>query len=377
MYRTRQALIAATLACFFIVAVLSFILSSQLRNRLRRLVEATSYLGKGDFTKKVEDLGKDEIGELGKAFNLAGDQLSSANLKRKKAEEKLKAAHVNLELKVKERTAELKKAKDIAEAANIAKSDFLANMSHELRTPLNHIIGFTELVTEEHFGELNPQQKEYLEDSLGSSHHLLSLINDILDLSKVEAGKMELQLEQIELSVLISDSLLMLKEKALKEQITLKTDLDELTATIYADRRKLKQIMYNLLSNAVKFTPEKGTIDITGSLQVINGGSLQTADGRQIPISTGNGTSGSKDDNFVRIAVQDTGIGLALENLERIFGSFDQVETSKSRQFQGTGLGLALTRKMVEMHGGAIWAESSGENQGATIVFVVPVTAQV
>jgi signal transduction histidine kinase len=270
------------------------------------------------------------------------------------------------------RTKDLKQAKEEAEAANKAKSDFLANMSHELRTPLNHIIGFTELVTEEHFGELNPTQKEYLTDALQGSQHLLSLINDILDISKVEAGKMELRAAPIELPVLISNSLIMIKEKALKHSIKVTADLEQLPATIQADGRKLKQVMYNLLSNAEKFTPEKGAIQVMGSMATITDGSVQTSDGRQIPLPVLNGKDASGKRSFARIAVQDTGIGLAADKLDLIFGAFDQVETSRSRMFQGTGLGLALTKRFVELHGGTIWAESEGKGKGCRLIFVLP-----
>ena len=294
-----------------------------------------------------------------KAFNLAREQI--------------KNAHRDLELRVEKRTADLLRAKQKAEAASNAKSGFLANMSHELRTPLNHIIGFTELVADENCGELNAMQKEYLGDALGSSRHLLALINDILDISKVEAGKMELQADTVELPELIGNSLIMVNEKALKNNLRIAADIEKLPATIHADCRKLKQIMYNLLSNAVKFTPASGGIDVVGSTLTVTNGSLLTADGRQISLPTFDGGNSSEKRGFARIMVQDTGIGLVSANLEQVFGAFDQVESSNSRQFQGTGLGLALTRRFVELHGGAIWAESEGEGHGCKMTFVLPI----
>jgi signal transduction histidine kinase len=237
----------------------------------------------------------------------------------------------------------------VAEQASQAKSGFLANMSHELRTPLNHIIGFTEIVVDKKCGDLNETQTEYLKDVLQSSSHLLSLINDILDLSKVEAGKMELSLGEVHLENLLSSSLLMVKEKAQKHRIQLSRDLNGCPEKIQADERKLKQILYNLLSNAVKFTPE--------------GGSVRVGVCRVNEISSGKG---------VEFSVTDTGIGIKPEDQERIFAPFEQVENSSSRRYQGTGLGLSLTKRLVDLHGGQIWVESEGEGKGTKFSFIIP-----
>ncbi len=311
--------------------------------------------------------------------------------KRKLAEEKLIGAHVQLEIRVQERTSELAKAnnqlkeeivrrrrmqaeslrdKRIAEAANRTKSDFLANMSHELRTPLNHIMGFTELVVDKNFGDLNEIQEEYLNDVLQSSMHLLSLINDILDLSKVEAGKLEFELTDVNLKELLENSLTMIREKAVKHGIQLSMNTDSIPEIIRADERRSKQIIYNLLSNAVKFTPDSGSITLTAKLgtgySVVEHGNADKQTSEQYPIL-------NVDRNFVEISVKDTGIGISPGDINRIFNPFEQVDSSSSRKYQGTGLGLSLTKQLVEIHGGRIWVESEGEGRGSKFSLILPI----
>ncbi len=334
--------------------------------------------------------GEDEIGFLTDRFNEMVDQIQDREKalhdaqkelqmnnrqlqiqlsERIKAEKALKEAHDQLEVRVTERTADLAKAKEAAEAANRAKSDFLANMSHELRTPLNHIIGFNELVLDKNYGELNPVQEEYLTDVLQSSRHLLSLINDILDLSKVEAGKMELDMKSLCLLPALENSLIMVKEKAHKHNIILQTEFNDLPESIQVDERKLKQILYNLLSNAVKFTPDRGRVCLKASRILSsefgsqNTTAMEPQGQRQYPEIKG---------NYILFTVMDSGIGLKTENLERIFLPFEQADNSASRKYQGTGLGLHLVKRMVELQGGRIWAESEGEGRGSRFSFILP-----
>ena len=262
--------------------------------------------------------------------------------------------------------------------ANKAKSEFLANMSHELRTPLNHIIGFTELVTDKRFGELNATQQEYLNDVLTSSKFLLTLISDILDLSKVEAGKLELMPSPVDLKILLEQSLTMVKEKAAKHRISLSANTDGILDAVQADERKLKQIIFNLLSNAVKFTLDGGTVDV--SAKMINATDVfknKRAISENNKITEDKAEASPNGDlfhaRFVEISVSDTGIGIAPEDQDKIFDAFVQVDSSASRRYQGTGLGLSLTKKLVELHGGKIWVESEGEGKGTTFRFAIPI----
>jgi PAS domain S-box-containing protein len=261
---------------------------------------------------------------------------------------------------------ELKNAQAAAEAASKAKSEFLANMSHELRTPMNHIMGFSELLADKRVGDLNPVQEEYLHDVLTSGKHLLSLINEILDLSKVEAGKMELNPSEVRVRNLLENSIIMVKEKALKHGITLDVDCDGIPEIISADEQKLKQVMYNLLSNAVKFTPDGGSVHVAATRE--NVAHEMTTDGHGTP----NGLPTGRNE-LLCVSVSDSGIGVKKEDLERIFAPFEQSDLSASRRYEGTGLGLTLSRRFVELHGGRIWAESEGEGKGSVFHFVLPV----
>jgi GAF domain-containing protein/anti-sigma regulatory factor (Ser/Thr protein kinase) len=227
------------------------------------------------------------------------------------------------------------------EVANRHKSEFLANMSHELRTPLNAIIGFSEVMLTGMFGPLNDKQREYQEDVLSSGQHLLSLINDILDLSKIEAGRMELEISTFTLTAALDSGLTIVRERASRHGIAMNAELAKDLPPIEADERKVKQILYNLLSNAVKFTPDGGRVDVR--------------------VRAENGDA--------RIDVQDTGIGIAPDDQTQIFQEFRQVGRERSRE--GTGLGLTLTKRFVELHGGRIWVEST-PGKGSTFSFTLP-----
>jgi signal transduction histidine kinase len=229
------------------------------------------------------------------------------------------------------------------EIANQHKSDFLANMSHELRTPLNAIIGFSEVLLEKMFGEVNDKQLDYLQDIHSSGKHLLSLINDILDLSKIEAGRMELDVADFDLRSALENAITLVKERAQRHGIALGLDVDPSLGNFRGDERKFKQILLNLLSNAVKFTPEGGKVDV-----VARPGA-----------------------NAIEFSVSDTGVGIAASDQELVFEEFKQVGTDYTRKAEGTGLGLALTRRFVELHGGKIWLASE-PGKGSTFTFTIP-----
>jgi signal transduction histidine kinase len=238
---------------------------------------------------------------------------------------------------------ELEVANRELQAASQHKSEFLANMSHELRTPLNAVIGFSEVLAEGMFGELNDKQEEYARDIHASGQHLLSLINDILDLSKIEAGRMELELTEFHLPTAIGNALILVRERAGRRGLAVQARIDERLGRIQADERKIRQVVLNLLSNAIKFTPGGGRIEVEARPR----------------------------ENAVEIAVTDTGIGIAAEDQEAVFEEFRQVGRSDKRA-EGTGLGLTLCRKFIELHGGKIWVNST-VGRGSTFTFTIPV----
>ncbi len=304
------------------------------RDKILGIIYISDKMNGEPFTDQDEEIFESMAAHAAVAINNAG------------LYEQIKRFNEELEEMINERTRELEEAVNEARIANNAKSEFLANMSHELRTPLNAIIGFAQLIEEKYFGPLTTKQDEFINNILVSAQHLLNLINDILDLSKVEAGKMELDIEDIDIQTLIDGSLVMIKEKAMKHDILLDVDIGETLkgATIKGDERKLKQIMFNLLSNAAKYTQDGGSIKVSASI------------------------SGHE----VLITVSDTGVGIAPEHLGEIFEEFYQVNDSAAGKPPGTGLGLSLVKRFVGMHDGRVWVESDGPGRGSTFGFSLP-----
>lgn len=266
--------------------------------------------------------------------------------------ENVRQAARQLEAKVEERTQELALANQRLELASRHKSELLSNMSHELRTPLNSIIGFSDILRDPAFGPLTEKQTRFAQNILASGQHLLALVNDLLDLSKVEAGKFELRPEPFECREAIRAALAEIQPQVEEKQLELELHVTEAPPILTADPVRFKQILLNLLSNAVKFTPEDGRITVTARCA-----GCQEAGGSE----------------FVEIAVTDTGIGIKPDDLPRLFQEFTRLDAAITGRIQGTGLGLALTKKLVALHGGEIAAASAGEGQGSTFTVRLPI----
>ncbi|MDE2180349.1 MAG: PAS domain S-box protein [candidate division NC10 bacterium] len=267
-------------------------------------------------------------------------------IERARLYEEQRMAAIQLEATVEERTRQLQEALRRVEAASRHKSEFLANMSHELRTPLNSILGFAELLRDPQFGTVPAKRDRYLDHIHQSGQHLLQLINDLLDLSKVEAGKLEIRPEAFPLTEAMTAAIEQFRTQVDAKELTLSLQLEQAPDILVADPLRFKQILYNLLSNAVKFTPTGGSITVMARP--------------------------SERPDFVEIAVQDPGIGIKAEDLSRLFQEFTQLDNSLAKSHQGTGLGLALTKRLVELHGGAVTVTSPGEGQGSTFTVTLP-----
>jgi signal transduction histidine kinase len=311
-HRSWWVVVGFAIGSIGLALLLGYAISWSLIDPVTRMDARLREIAAGDFSRHVAVGNRDELGTLAANLNRMSDELG--------------------------------RLYEQLETANRHKSEFLANMSHELRTPLNAVIGFSDVLLEHTFGELNAKQEQYITIILGSGRHLLSLINDILDLSKIEAGRMELELGEFDLPLAIDNAVTLVRDRAANHGLALAIDVEPELGTFVGDERKLKQILLNLLSNAVKFTPDGGRI----------------------------GVRAVRTDGTVEVSVSDTGIGIAPEDQEAVFEEFRQVGTDSVRKREGTGLGLALTRKFIELHGGTIRVESE-LGKGSTFTFTLPV----
>jgi signal transduction histidine kinase len=307
---SRALFIGVAAGALVLALTLGFVLSWSLIGPIQNIDGRVASIASGDFSGRVEVENRDELGALGTNVNRMND--------------------------------ELRRLYTELEAASQHKSEFLANMSHELRTPLNAIIGFSQVLRDEMVGSVNEKQAEYLDDIISSGNHLLSLINDVLDLSKVEAGQVELQMHPFSLREALERGVVMVRERATEDGIRVAFAADPEVDVVDGDERRIKQVIFNLLSNAVKFTPTGGEVDV----------------------------SATRANGEVRVSVADTGPGIALEDRDRIFEEFQQSETGVAQR-EGTGLGLALSKRYVELHGGRIWLESE-VGRGSTFTFALP-----
>ena len=306
---SQDLFIAFALGSILLALLLGYVLSWSIVGPIRRMQARLAGIAAGDFSRHVEVSNRDELGALASSVNAMNDELG--------------------------------RLYEALETASRHKSEFLANMSHELRTPLNAIIGFSQVLKEQMFGELNAAQAEYVDDVLSSGQHLLNLINDILDLAKVEAGRMELQPTTFALPELLDNAMSMVRERATRQGVSLTTETDPSVGLMEGDERKVKQILFNLLSNAVKFTPGGGRVTLAA-------------------------TAG---DDQVEISVRDTGVGISADDQVRIFEEFTQVGSGASQE--GTGLGLALTKRLVELHHGHL-SVASAPGEGSTFTVWLP-----
>ena len=300
----------------------AYVLARRLSQPILAVQEGAMRLGSGDLRTRIDVHTGDEVEALASEFNLMAAEL--------------KELYSGLERKVTEKTAEL-------EAANRHKSEFLANMSHELRTPLNAIIGFSEALKERMFGDLNPKQLEYVRDIYGSGQHLLSLINDILDLSKVEAGYMGLDIQEFDVPAAVKNCCTLIRERVMRQRLHFECTVDPAISKWPADERKFKQVLLNLLSNAVKFTPAGGTVELRAKAE----------------------------DDWLVVSVRDTGIGISDSDRAAIFKEFHQVRSAGGARQEGTGLGLPLSRRLVELHHGTLTVESE-PSRGSTFTARFP-----
>jgi len=324
------------LVFLFVAIVTSILLARNLVRPIESIQVAASRIGAGALDQRIEISSRDELGALAKEFNTMASRLQES--------------YAGLEHQVEERTRELtsalarldEKSREL-ETASHHKSEFLANMSHELRTPLNAISGFSQVLRKGMYGEVNPKQAEYLDEILASSRDLLTLIDDVLDLSKVEAGQVELEVAPFSLPAALERVLVVVGEQAASGEVRLSLASEPGVESVVGDERRIRQVVLNLLSNAIKFTPAGGTVDV----------------------------SAARRDGVVRVSVTDTGAGIAPEDQARIFEEFQQAAAGREQR-EGTGLGLALSKRLVELHGGRIWVESE-VGKGSTFVFTLPV----
>ncbi|NOY53302.1 MAG: HAMP domain-containing protein [Deltaproteobacteria bacterium] len=360
--------ILVTLLLMVLGSLLTLLLTRRMTRPIQDLIAGARRIGEGDLDQDLRIDSHDEIAALAREFNRMVNRLRHSR-------DRINEYQNNLERLVETRTCDLQKATTRAremaheaQAANRAKSSFLANMSHELRTPLNAIIGFAELLEGRYFGELNEKQAEHLHQILESGRHLLSLVEDILNLSMIEVGQVSFSPSRVNMRRLLEESLMLIREKAIRHNIRLVARIDEVPEWMMSDERKVKQIVFNLLSNAAKFTPEGGEIRIEAER-------IETAGlSERVPPLFREEVRMVLDPghrSYLLVSVSDTGIGIDRAAWKGIFLPFAQQDETVIKRFGGTGLGLSVCRELIHLHSGAIWVESE-PGKGSVFTFVLP-----
>lgn len=338
----RDLLALIVFVSSIVVTFTSLYIARSITRPIINLTQVASKISEGDLSRRAEVTSTNEIGILARALNQMAENLIEDITERERAEEELRKHREQLEHLVEERTAELAIAKGRAEEADRLKSVFLATMSHELRTPLNSIIGFTGILLQGLAGEPNEEQKKQLGMVYGSAKHLLALINDVLDISKIEAGQVELMPSQFAVSAPVQEVVKALTPMAKAKGLEMTVSISPQVGEIYSDRRRVEQILLNLVNNAIKFT-EQGEVHIEA--QIV--------------------------DRHLQVSVQDTGMGIKKEDMGKLFQPFRQIGNSGQRRYEGTGLGLNICKRLVDLMGGRIWVESE-YGVGSRFTFTLP-----
>lgn len=329
--------VAITGLTLLAAAAAATVMARRITRPIRELATAAAALGRGALSTRVKPASRDELGRLGDAFNLMAESLQrSQELLERRVRERTAALEATL--------ARLETARASAEVASRAKSEFLANMSHELRTPLNAVIGFSEILGDETYGPLNERQVRHVTNIHESGRHLLRLVTDILDIAKIESGRTTIRPMLLRPGPLVLGACETIRSLALKRSIDLTAEVPDDLPAVFADEEALRRVVFNLVGNAVKFTPNGGSVRVSASV------------------------TGSR----LRVAISDTGQGVDPADVDRIFLPFEQGDGSTSREHQGTGLGLTISRRLVELHGGRLSVQSEGRGRGATFAFEIP-----
>ncbi|MBZ0169789.1 Histidine kinase [Candidatus Methylomirabilis lanthanidiphila] len=345
-------------------ALAAYALSRKITQPITRLTESTARMAEGQIDQEIPVDSQDELGTLATTYNNMAKALKRTLDERARVATELRDLNRSLEDRIRERTSQLEESNRELARASRHKSEFLANMSHELRTPLNAILGFTELIIDGVYGTVPDELSESIQDIHINGRHLLRLINDVLDLSKIEAGQMRLNLGEYSIQSLIDSVVSATRSLATEKRLELVGQVDTDLRVVWGDSKRMTQVLMNLVGNAIKFTPDGGSVTVTA--KVVQGSRFKV-EGLEPDIQ--------QPSDLIEISVADTGIGIPAEELKSIFSEFRQVDSSITREYGGSGLGLSIAKRLIEMHNGSIWAESQ-VGKGSIFYFQIPLRTQ-